>query len=87
MSIQESFATNRKPASKHVIVVALVLLMSCLVPAQSYRGSIRGKVVDPSGGLIAGAKVTAKNDATGLVRDTVTGADGAYVMAELPAGV
>jgi len=65
----------------------VVLLMPVLALAQSYRGSIRGKVVDPSGSLIAGAKITAKNDATGLVRDTLTGSDGAYVLAELPAGL
>src|SRR5712691_3268623 len=86
MNSQESFATHKR-GPRHVIVVALVLLMPCLLLAQSYRGSIRGKVVDPSGSVIAGAKVTAKNDATGLVRDTVTGADGAYVLAELPAGL
>ncbi len=68
-------------------LVMVVLLMPVLALAQSYRGSIRGKVVDPSGSLIAGAKITAKNDATGLVRDTLTGSDGAYVLAELPAGL
>ena len=55
--------------------------------AQSYRGSIRGRVVDPSGGVIAAAKVTAKNNATGLSRDTLTRQPTAvYVLAELPAG-
>jgi len=68
-------------------LVMVVLLVPVLALAQSYRGSIRGKVVDPSGSLIAGARITAKNDATGLVRDTLTGADGAYVLAELPAGL
>ncbi len=68
-------------------LVMVVLFVPVLALAQSYRGSIRGKVVDPSGSLIAGARITAKNDATGLVRDTLTGADGAYVLAELPAGV
>ncbi len=69
-----------------LFILAVGLLIPCLLPAQSYRGSIRGKVVDPSGGLIARAKVTAKNNATGLARETLTGADGAYVLAELPAG-
>ena len=31
------------------------------------RGSIRGSVTDPSGGLVVGAKVVANNDATGLL--------------------
>ncbi len=68
-------------------VILTVLLMSSLLVAQSFRGSIRGQVIDPSGKLIVGAKVTAKNAATGLVRDTTTGDDGAYVLAELPVGL
>src|SRR5215469_12714007 len=67
-------------------ILALLLFLPVLSSAQSYRGSIRGKVVDPQGGMIAGAKVTARNSGTGLVRDTLTDPDGAYVLAELPAG-
>ena len=43
-------------------------------------------MLDPTGSLIAGAKITAKNSATGLSRETVTGPDGGYVLAELPVG-
>jgi hypothetical protein len=66
---------------------ALVLLLATIMSAQSFRGSIRGKVVDPSGSIIAGAKVSAKNTETGLTREVTTGDDGGYVLAELPAGV
>jgi len=66
--------------------MAVLLLMPCFLRAQSYRGSIRGHVVDPSGSVMAGAKVTAKSSATGLTRETITGTDGGYVLAELPAG-
>src|SRR5436853_6272633 len=55
--------------------------------AQSFRGAIRGKVQDPDGNLIAGAKITAKSSATGLTRDTVTGSDGTYVIAEVTEGI
>jgi hypothetical protein len=68
------------------VILVLCLLIPCILLAQSYRGSIRGRVVDPSGSVIAGAKVTAKSIATGQVREAVTGPDGAYVLAELPAG-
>ncbi len=68
-------------------VVLTVLLMSSLLAAQSFRGSIRGQVVDPHGDVLAAAKVTAKSATTGLVRDTITGTDGAYVLAELPVGL
>jgi hypothetical protein len=60
--------------------------MPGLLLAQGFRGSIRGSVSDPRGNAMAGAKITAKNDATGLVRRALTGDDGAYVLAELPAG-
>ena len=63
------------------------LLLPALLLAQSFRGSIRGSVRDATGALLAGAKVTAKNNATGQVREAQTGTDGGYVMAELPAGV
>src|SRR5580765_3330359 len=73
-------------SSPWITVFALVLIPAVLL-AQSFRGSIRGNVKDASGALLAGAKVTAKNNATGLSRETKTGEDGSYVLAELPAGV
>jgi outer membrane receptor protein involved in Fe transport len=67
-------------------MVALSVLMFTPAFAQSFRGSIRGTVTDPSGGVLPNAKVTAKNIATGLEREANTGPDGGYVIAELPAG-
>jgi len=67
-------------------IILVLLFLPCFVLAQSYRGSIRGHVVDPSHNVMAGAKVTARNSATGISRETLTGIDGGYVLAELPAG-
>jgi hypothetical protein len=69
-----------------IILVVAVICISTLTVAQSYRGSIRGKAIDPHGAVIAGAKVSARNVATGQSRETLTGEDGGYVLAELPAG-
>src|SRR5213594_224531 len=69
------------------ILSALVLLLATATSAQSFRGSIRGKVTDPSGSVIANAKVSARNTGTGLAREATTSDDGGYVLAELPAGV
>ena len=66
---------------------AIILVLAPSTWAQSFRGSIRGKVTDPSGSTIAGATVSAQNTGTGLVRKATTGDDGGYVLAELPAGV
>ncbi len=69
-----------------ILAATLFTIFAAYSSAQSFRGSIRGIVTDPSGGVIANAKVAAKNIATGLQRETVTGPDGAYVLAELPVG-
>jgi len=80
-------ANQRIPAiSILTIAAAALLLVAASAWAQSFRGSIRGMVTDPSGSVIAGAKVAAKNINTGLQREATTGQDGAYFLAELPAG-
>jgi hypothetical protein len=68
------------------LVVLVVLFTSAALWAQSFRGSIRGKVTDPSGAVVAGAKVTATNAGTGQVREVTSESDGGYVVAEIPAG-
>lgn len=59
-----------------------VMLACCFLPAfgQSFRGAIRGTVTDPSGAVVAGAKLTARNTATGDTRDVVSEADGSYAF-------
>src|SRR5271165_4266442 len=77
---------TRNPRLTALFLIAIVLLPVSFASAQSFRGSIRGTVTDPSGSVIVGAKVTAKNIGTGLQREATTGGDGGYVLAELPAG-
>ena len=48
-------------------------------------GSIRGSVTDASGAVIAGATVTAINDATGVSSIVTSGAEGNYEFLRLPA--
>ena len=85
MSRRQLFSAKLSATLQSLITLTL-LLMPCVLLAQSYRGSIRGHVVDPSGNVMAGAKVTARNYATGISRETLTRIDGGYVLAELPAG-
>jgi hypothetical protein len=70
--------------SRHVVVglLAVGLLGLTLTPltAQEYRGSILGTVTDTSGGVVAGAKVTVTNEATGTSVEARTNADGNYVV-------
>src|ERR1051326_3678394 len=47
---------------------------------------ISGAVRDPSGAAVPNAKVTATQTDTGLVRSTVSGGEGNYVLTNLPVG-
>ena len=67
-----------------LIVAFAVLLMAGTVYAQNAQ--ISGTLKDESGGVLPGVTVTAKNDATGLTRSTVTEATGQYRLAALPPG-
>src|SRR5262245_49536409 len=52
-----------------------------LLPAQmTTTGSITGTVVDPSGHVIAGAKVTLISDRTSAARTSMAGEDGTFNM-------
>jgi Carboxypeptidase regulatory-like domain len=85
--MRKQIMRSAKTTSSTIFVVAaFLLLFAASVLGQSFRGSIRGVVTDPSGGVLVNAKVTAKNINTGLQREATTGPDGSYVIAELPAG-
>src|ERR1700758_1873999 len=67
-------------------VLAFVMLVCLSLSAQQITGSIRGTVTDPSGAVIQGASVTARQAETGLSRMTTTDREGNYVLLELPVG-
>ena len=69
-----------------VAAVAGFNLASLNLTAQQITGSIRGTVQDPTGAIVQGATVTAKQTETGLTRAVVTDRQGAYVLVELPIG-
>ena len=50
------------------------------VPGQGLTGQISGTVTDTTGGVLPGVTVIIKNAGTGLTRETVTGADGAFLF-------
>lgn len=69
-----------------VCVGVLVCGISALSPAmaQTTTGAFLGTVTDSSGGVLAGAQVTASNGETGMKRSATTGADGKFVISQLP---
>ncbi|MCX6592129.1 MAG: carboxypeptidase regulatory-like domain-containing protein [Acidobacteria bacterium] len=67
--------------------LALLLLAAVAAFAQSDSTSINGTVTDPSGAAIANAKVVAKNERTGAVREVATSSAGTFVIPAIPAGL
>jgi hypothetical protein len=69
-------------------VAALLLLVPSFVPPLEAQtaATIAGVVTDRSGAVLPGVTITARNTGTGLVRSTVTGEEGRYVLPSLAPG-
>lgn len=65
----------------------LCFLVCCSsVLAQSTNGKISGLILDPNGGVIAGAEVLVINDMTGVKVGTASNGEGIYVVPNLAPG-
>ncbi len=73
-------------SAKTLALFLITALASLNVAAQQITGSIRGTVQDPSGAIVRGATVTAKQVETGLTRVVAADRQGEYVLVELPIG-
>ena len=69
------------------IVLAMLLGTARQSWAQTATGQITGTIKDASGAVMAGAKVTLKNQGTNLTRETTSSDTGDYVFPLLPVGV
>ena len=72
------------------LLLSLALLLPIAIPAYAQGGAasaISGVVQDSAGGVIPGATVVAKSDATGTTFQAVTSSSGTYNVPSLPAGV
>ena len=71
----------------YITVCFAVFITSGAAFAQSTYGSINGSVIDPSSGVIRGAKVEATNQRTQLTHSLETDSDGRYRFINLDPGV
>ena len=74
--------------ARRVLIAAVLCL--CLVPAllaQRDMGTILGVVADPTGAVVAGAKVIITEDATKLSVELTTDSSGNYIRPLLKPGV
>jgi outer membrane receptor protein involved in Fe transport len=66
--------------------LSLCLICSTLLSAQGTGGRILGRVADSSGAVLAGVKVTATHEATGVSREAQTNDSGEYGFPQVPVG-
>ena len=74
-------------SEKLLTLIVLLAALALHTWGQVNRGTIRGTVSDPSGAVVAGAKVTAIHVASGVSASTVSTGAGNYSVQALPAGV
>ena len=69
-------------------LIALFVFLCLLSPAWAQMDStaLTGTISDSSGKGVPGVQVTAVQDATGLLREAISSADGAYYFPKLPVG-
>ena len=65
--------------------ILILLLTACAAWAQG-TAQLSGTVRDESGGVLPGVSITVTQTNTGLVRTTVTGETGGYLLTNLPVG-
>jgi carboxypeptidase family protein len=78
--------------SSRVRLVSAFIILSALglagiSEAQTFRGSISGRVTDQSGAVLPGVAITATNDATGVARSTVSSDTGDFSIPDLQLGM
>ncbi len=66
--------------------VLLAVLAAGPVAAQQGTTELRGRALDSQGAVLPGVTVTVRNQATGMFRETVTGADGTFIATGLVPG-
>jgi hypothetical protein len=88
IAMEAKFRLNKLQllASLTLVFVIALGLLSVPANADNLYASIRGTVVDPSGAMVSGVTLTAKNTATGISFNTTTSKEGAFTFLQLPSG-
>ena len=67
-------------------VFTFIILLTSNLWAQAIFATLTGVVTDPSGALVANAKITLRDAASGSARDSVTDGSGYFTFASVPVG-
>src|SRR5437588_4282235 len=85
LSIRSLSIFHKKFSLRHAVAL-LVMVLGISFQASAQEATIVGTVTDPSGSVIANAKITAKNVETGLAHTITTNEAGQYVLPDLHIG-
>ncbi len=73
-----------------LVLLAFFSVLNCATPAalaqSASTGAVSGTVTDPGNAVVAGARITATNHATGEKRTVDSGPAGSYLLSFLPPG-
>ena len=69
-----------------VLFGAMVLATAVPTMAQQGTGALRGKVLDQQQAILPGVSIIARNEASGMFRELISGEDGSFFMSALVPG-
>src|SRR5882724_6911023 len=69
-----------------ISVCAISLILASTYAYAAITGSISGRVLDSSSAVVAGVKVTALNEETGITQTVTTDSEGFYIFSALSIG-
>src|SRR5580658_2978605 len=78
MTMQRLQGFANRVATSGLVLMTVLFLLSPQAVGQLNQGSIAGNVVDPTGALVAGAKLTAKGQSTGTAYQAVSSSAGSF---------
>ena len=84
--MEVTYFARRCVLRKLLCATGAFILLAASALAQSDRGTITGTIMDSSGAVVPGAKVTLSNSGTGIRQETSTTPTGNYAIASLPVG-
>jgi hypothetical protein len=70
----------KKPLKKSALGILFLLLTGVSAFAQEYRGTIAGRVIDPTGSVVPGATVVVKNTGTNIETTIRTNEEGSFTV-------
>src|SRR5258705_9429916 len=91
MLVPRRFSFWMVRAMKRRFLAVVLLLVGLLVPASAFAqggttSTISGTILDNTGGVVPGANVSAKHNATGVAQEAITNADGSFSIPGLQVG-